>query len=73
MRAITDAARDPWINGRQAARIIGCSPSALHRAALIGEIRAQVVPGSPPRYHRLDCERIAAGKASSRAAQGAGA
>jgi hypothetical protein len=50
---------DEWLSGRQSCRIIGCSPSALQRAALIGRLRFKLEPGLPPKYHREDVERIA--------------
>jgi hypothetical protein len=52
---------DPdYITGRESSRLIGCSPSALMRAALLGLVRVRVELGIPPRYHRDDVLRFAA-------------
>jgi hypothetical protein len=57
MQPITDTGE--FINGRQACQIIGCAPSALLRAAMIGEVEVKLDPGVAPRYRRQDCERLA--------------
>ena len=62
MRPIIDPAASDWLNGRQAGAIIGCSPTALHRAGMLGYIRVKLDPGEPPRYFRPDVERVAASK-----------
>ncbi len=59
MAPVTDPAASEWLNGRQASKTIGCSPTALQRAALLGQVRTKIEPGIPPRYHRTDVERIA--------------
>jgi hypothetical protein len=59
MAPVTDHIASEWLNGRQASRRIGCSPTALQRAALLGQVRTKIEPGIPPRYHRDDVERIA--------------
>jgi hypothetical protein len=59
MTPVTEPATSEWLNGRQASQTIGCSPTALQRAALIGQIRTRIEPGIPPRYHRDDVARIA--------------
>jgi hypothetical protein len=59
MIPVTDPTEAEWINGRQASRRIGCSPTALQRAALLGRIRVKIDPGMAPRYHRDDVEHIA--------------
>jgi hypothetical protein len=48
-----------WLNGRQASKQIGCSPTVLLRLGLIGRIRTKLDPGSPPRYSAEDVARIA--------------
>ena len=62
MRPITEPADSEYINGRQACLAIGCSPSALQRAVMLGEVRFKLEPGVAPRYHRDDCERLAAAR-----------
>jgi hypothetical protein len=58
--ALSVESRQPgWLNGRQASLLIGCSPTALLRLALIGRIRTKLDPGSPPRYHAEDVASIA--------------
>jgi hypothetical protein len=59
MTPVTDPTEAHWINGAQASRQIGCSSTALQRAALLGRVRFKVEPGIPPKYHREDVERIA--------------
>jgi hypothetical protein len=58
-----------WINGREASREIGCSPTALQRAALLGQVRIKLDPGIPPQYNRADCKRIAQARASHAAGE----
>jgi hypothetical protein len=65
MTPVTDLASSQWLNGRQATKKIGCSPSALQRAALLGQVRTKIEPGIPPRYHRDDVERIARSRMQS--------
>jgi hypothetical protein len=48
-----------WLNARQASQQAGCSPTALQRAALLGQVRCKIELGVPPRYHRDDVMRIA--------------
>jgi hypothetical protein len=59
MRPVIDPAASDWLNGRQAAQIVGCSPSALHRAGMLRHIEVKLDPGEAPRYRRADCERLA--------------
>ena len=59
MTPVTEPATSEWLNGRQASKTIGCSPTALQRAAFLGQIRSKIDPGIPPRYHRDDVERLA--------------
>jgi hypothetical protein len=59
MIPVTDPTEAEWLNGRQASNRIGCSPTALQRAALLGRIRVKIEPGIPPKYHREDVEKIA--------------
>ncbi len=59
MLPVTDPTAGEWLTGRQASKTIGCSPTALQRAALLGHIRTKIEPGIPPRYHRDDVRRIA--------------
>lgn len=59
MRPITEPADAEYINGRQACLAIGCSPSALQRAVMLGEVRFKLEPGVAPRYHRGDVRRLA--------------
>jgi hypothetical protein len=60
MNPVIDPADLDWLNGRQSCRALGCSPSALQRAALVGQIKTKLTPGVPIRYCRADIERIAA-------------
>jgi hypothetical protein len=48
-----------WVTGVQARQIIGCAASALQRAAMLGHIRVNLIPGHTPKYNRLDAERFA--------------
>jgi hypothetical protein len=48
-----------WLNGSQAARLLGVSPTALYRAALVRHVETRLEPGLPIRYSRADCERLA--------------
>jgi hypothetical protein len=57
MRAITDS--DDYLNARQSRLIIGCSPSALQRLAMLGRVQVKLEEGCYPRYLRSDVERIA--------------
>jgi hypothetical protein len=68
MRPVTDSAGD-WLNGRQAAKIIGCSPTAVIRLALLGQIKARLEPGVSPRYDRRDVETVAKARRVRRQAQ----
>jgi hypothetical protein len=70
MRPIIDPDSTDWLNGRQAGALIGCSPTALHRAGMLGHVRVKLERGEAPRYHRGDVERLARQK---RQAQAAGA
>jgi hypothetical protein len=60
-----------WINGRQAGQIVGCSPMAIVRAALLGQVRTRLSPGVAPRYHKGDVEKLAVARAQPQAAAGA--
>jgi hypothetical protein len=59
MKPIVDPGSPEWLSGRAASMKIGCSPTALQRAALLGQIRTRLDPGVPPRYHAGDVEKIA--------------
>jgi hypothetical protein len=59
MNPVTDPPASKWLNGRQASKTIGCSPSALQRAVMLGHVRVQLEPGVAPRYCREDVERLA--------------
>ena len=59
MQPIDDHPRSEYVNGKQARLIVGCAPSALQRAVMLGQIRVKLDPGVPPRYHRGDCEELA--------------
>ncbi len=48
-----------WLNGAESCRIIGCAPSALQRAAMLGHIELKLDPGCTPRYSRRDVENFA--------------
>jgi hypothetical protein len=52
-----------WINGRQAAQIVGCSPTAIIRAAMLGQVRTKLQPGVPARYHKDDIRKLAVARA----------
>jgi hypothetical protein len=57
MRPITDS--DDYLNARQSCRIIGCAPSALQRAVMLGQIKVKLDEGAYPRYRREDVLRVA--------------
>ncbi len=59
---VIDPHAEAWLNGRQACKLAGCAAGALQRAALFGFIRAKLIPGVPPRYHRGDVEKFARSK-----------
>ena len=69
MIPVTDPVDADWLNGRQSSKRIGCSPSVLQRAAMLGLIRVKLEPGIPPRYHRQDVERIAQSWPAARGAR----
>jgi hypothetical protein len=54
---------DDWINGRQAALIVDCSPTAIIRAAMLGQVRIKLQPGVPARYHKGDVKKLAVARA----------
>ena len=64
MRPATEP--DDWINGRQAAQIVGCSPTAIIRAAMLGQVKTRLTPGVPARYCRADVVRLAASRAKAK-------
>jgi hypothetical protein len=66
MRPATEP--DGWINGRQAGQIVGCSPSCIVRAALLGQVRTKLQPGVAPRYHKGDVQKLAVARAKPQAA-----
>jgi hypothetical protein len=59
MRPTTEPGARDWINGRQAARLLGTSPTAIVRVAMLGQVRVQLTPGVSPRYNRSDVEKLA--------------
>jgi hypothetical protein len=61
-----------WISGRAACKILGCASNALLRASLLGHVKTLAEPGVPIRYHRGDCERLAAQKAGAAPRDGRG-
>jgi len=65
MSQVASPPSSEWITGRQAAGTIGFAPSALQRAAMLGQIRVKIEPGVTPRYHRGDVQRFAQARRSS--------
>jgi hypothetical protein len=69
MRPATEPGARDWINGRQAARLLGCSPTAIIRVAMLGQVRVQLTPGVSPRYNRSDVEKLALVRAKPQAGE----
>jgi hypothetical protein len=54
-----DPAANEWISGALASRTLGCAPSTLQRAVILGHIKIKLDPGVAPRYSKSDVERLA--------------
>lgn len=61
-------AEDRFVRLSEACRLTGLTRNRVRDLALGGAIRAKVLPGSLPRYSRLDCIAVAEGdRVTSRA------
>jgi hypothetical protein len=56
-----------WVAAREAARILGTYPSAVHRIVLANGIRVKTIAPMPSRFSREDLERVASGSVRSTA------
>jgi hypothetical protein len=65
-RTSATAAKAEWISANAAKSILGVvGQSVLLRLVVLGEVRAQNLPGVPTKYHREDCRRVAQGRRES--------
>lgn len=52
------AASNTWLSARAAALRLGITVYRLHALTLSGQIRTKVEPGTTPKYHAEDIDRI---------------
>jgi predicted site-specific integrase-resolvase len=52
-------ATSPWLSAWAAANRVGISVTKLQNMAIAGLVRTKVEPGSTPRYHAEDIDRLA--------------
>jgi hypothetical protein len=70
MTPVLERASSEYISGRQACAILECASSSLQRMALLGQVRTDLKPGVPIRYHKGDVEKLKAAQSQTATAGG---
>jgi hypothetical protein len=52
---------DPtWASAADLKRLLGCDPGTFTRAALVGRVRTNLLPGQKPKFHVEDAKSLVA-------------